>query len=133
MCHIVFCGLPGSTVFFPRYLKKTRFKKKILNIKRVFWFSLQLLSETLLILRRCQRDTINKVSSSSRKLLVILVGFQCNFNFIGIFSKILKCQISLKSFHWGPSCFMRVNRRTDGHDEGNGRFLQFCKRSYKLQ
>ena len=29
MCHIVFCDLPGSTVFFPRYLiKDTIFGKK---------------------------------------------------------------------------------------------------------
>ena len=38
--------------------------KKSLNIKCVFWFSLQLLFETFLILRRIQRDVINVTTSS---------------------------------------------------------------------
>ena len=28
MRHIVICGLPGSTAFFPHYLVKARFSKK---------------------------------------------------------------------------------------------------------
>jgi len=34
--------------------------KKIIEHKIVFWFSLQFLSKTFLILRRNERDTINK-------------------------------------------------------------------------
>jgi hypothetical protein len=34
------------------------FRKKFLNAKLVFWFSLKLLSEIFLILRRNERDTI---------------------------------------------------------------------------
>jgi hypothetical protein len=42
---------------FSHYLINARFsKKKSLNIKRVFWFPLQLLLETFLILRIIQRD-----------------------------------------------------------------------------
>jgi len=37
-------------------------KKKLLNIKCVFGFSVQLLSETFLILRRTERDMIKNVN-----------------------------------------------------------------------
>jgi hypothetical protein len=49
-------------------------KKKLLNMKRVFLFSVQLLSETFLILRRIQQDIVN-VRMCSRKVPVILVRF----------------------------------------------------------
>jgi len=60
MRHIVICGLSGSTIFFAHYLVNDQIleKKKLLNTKCVFWFSLQLLSETFLILRRNGRDMI---------------------------------------------------------------------------
>ena len=39
MNHTVICGLPGSTTFFHVITYTTRFKKKLLNVKRVFIFS----------------------------------------------------------------------------------------------
>jgi hypothetical protein len=50
-------------------------RKKLLNIKCMIWFPLQLLSETFLILRRIQWDTIINVHRSSGKVPVILVRF----------------------------------------------------------
>jgi len=41
MCHIVICGLYGSTIFFHIIYKRHNLKKKLQNIKRVFWFSLE--------------------------------------------------------------------------------------------
>jgi len=59
---------------FPHYLiRVTIFIKKWLNIKYVFWSSLQGLSEKFLILRRNQLDIIINEHRSSRKVPVILV------------------------------------------------------------
>ena len=49
--------------------------KQLLNIKCVFWFSLQLLSEKFLILSRIQRDIVINVKTCSCKVSVILVRF----------------------------------------------------------
>jgi hypothetical protein len=54
--------------------KRHNFGKKLLNIKCVFWFSLQLLSETFLILRIIDWDIINGHRPSC-KAPVILVRF----------------------------------------------------------
>ena len=59
MRHIVICGLPGCTVFFHVISWTVRFSGgKLLNTKCVFRFSLQLRSETFLIIRRNERDMI---------------------------------------------------------------------------
>jgi hypothetical protein len=50
----------------------TIFGKKLLKIKCVFWFSLQLLCETFLILRRIQRDIIINVHKSSCEVPLLL-------------------------------------------------------------
>ena len=69
MCvrHIVICGLSDSIKFFPHYLiNDTIFEGRggggggLQNIKCVFWFSLQLWSETFIILRN-ERDMIINV------------------------------------------------------------------------
>jgi hypothetical protein len=44
--------LSHSTIVFQVIRKKARFSKKLCNIKRVFWFPLQLSSEIFLLLRR---------------------------------------------------------------------------------
>jgi hypothetical protein len=42
------------------------------------------------------------------------------------FRIVLRYQISSKSFQVGAELF-RTDRRKDGYDEANSRFLQFCK------
>jgi hypothetical protein len=48
--------------------KQHNFLKKLLNIKCAFWFSLQVLSETCLILRGIQQDIIKNTYQSSCKI-----------------------------------------------------------------
>jgi len=57
MCihHIVICGLPGCTLFFHIDFIKCTIKKNY-STYNVFLFSLQLLYETFLILKRTEQD-----------------------------------------------------------------------------
>jgi hypothetical protein len=74
--HIVVCVPDPLLDTFPHYLiNGTIFDKKLLNINCVFSFSLQLLSETLFILRRIERDMLKNVYRSSCKVPVIVVRF----------------------------------------------------------
>lgn len=51
--YITFSDLRGSTIFFPRYIINSAiFGRKLLNVKCVFRFSLQVLSAKFLIARR---------------------------------------------------------------------------------
>jgi len=70
----------------------------------MFWFSPQLLSETLLILRRTERDIIINMYRSSCKVPLILVRCWWNWIFWTDFRKMLRYQISWKSVQWGMSC-----------------------------
>ena len=55
--HIVICGLPCSAIFFHVISNGTIFEKYI-EYKMCFDFLYKFLSETFLILRRTERDTI---------------------------------------------------------------------------
>ena len=80
--------------YFQHYLiSGTIFVKQDVEHKLcVFWFSLQIVSETFLTLRIIQRDVVINMETSSRKVPVILVGF-----FDGFSKKKVKYQISSKS------------------------------------
>jgi hypothetical protein len=76
-CAVLYCHLWPVRLYhiFPHYLTNgTIFGKKLLDIKCVFCFSLQLLSETFRILRRIQRDVLVFMYSArySRKILMKL-------------------------------------------------------------
>ena len=55
-CHL--WPAPLYNIFPLYFINGTIFDKKLLNIKRVFWFPPQISSETFLILRRIQRSII---------------------------------------------------------------------------
>ena len=85
-CHLSPCP---ALSYFPTlsYKRQDLSKKKLLNIKYVFWFSLQLLSETFLISRRTERDMIKNVLWSSYKVPVNLDIYERSSNFLNGFSK----------------------------------------------
>jgi len=61
---------------FPHYvINGTNFKKKLSNIKCVFQFSLQLLSETFFILRRSERDMNKNIYWSACEVPLLFFWF----------------------------------------------------------
>jgi hypothetical protein len=80
---------PALQYFSTLSLKCTIFRKKLLNIKIVFWFSLHVLSEKSPILRRMQREF-----------------------FSTDFQKLLKFRILWKSVQWEPAFPMWTDRQT---------------------
>ena len=125
-CYIGICGLSGCVIFF-HVNRRHDFRggggEGVIDYKIVLWLYPQILSGTMLILIRIQRDIIN-VKKSSCKVPVILVGFQYPWIFSTDFRKMLKCQISWKSLQWEPNC----STWTDGHDD-SCRFSLFYKRA----
>ena len=76
MCQIIVIWPIQIYHVFPHYLiNSTIFKKQLQNTKCVFQFSLKLLSQTFLIVRKIQRDIIINVYWSSCKISIILVRF----------------------------------------------------------
>jgi hypothetical protein len=43
--------------------------------------------------------------------------------------KNFKYQVSSKFVQWESTCSMLMNGQTEGHDEANERFSQFCERA----
>ena len=76
-CAILsYVACPALQYFSTLSHKRHGFRgKKLLNIKMCFWYSLQLLSETFLILRRNERDIIIQAHRYSCKVPVILARF----------------------------------------------------------
>ena len=70
MGHTVICGLYGCAIFLSCKGYDFR-KKRLLNVKCVFLFSLQLCSETFLIIRKIQGDIINVYRSACKVSFVL--------------------------------------------------------------
>ena len=82
-------------IIFPYYLiNGTIIEKKVTKDKCVFWFCLQLLSETFLTLTKNERVMIKIVCWCSCKYPLILSDFNDTWSFSTDFLKILKYKIS---------------------------------------
>jgi hypothetical protein len=95
----------------------------------VFLFSLQLLSETFLILRRNERGMIKDVYWYSCVVPDILVRFLRHLNFLDRFPK--KFSTSIKIRPVGTEVF-HADGRTDRHDKGNSNFHSFTNATKTL-
>jgi hypothetical protein len=116
--HVPHCHLWPIWLYniFPHCLiNSTIFKKKLLNIKYVFWYSLQLLSEMFLILWRIQWDIIINTFYSCQ----MLMKFEFSQYILGKYSNI--------KFHKNPSsdsqAVPRGWRKMERRDKANSHFL----------
>jgi hypothetical protein len=76
ICHMVIGGCLGLQYISTLSHKRQDFRKKmLLNVKCVLRLSLQIVSETFLILRRNERDIRKNIYWYSRKVPVTLVKF----------------------------------------------------------
>ena len=106
--------------YFPKLSHKRhdfRERKKLLNAKYVFWYSLHLLSETLLIPNINEWGMIKIYIGLHVKYPLFLSDFNDTWIFSTDFRKILTYQVPWKSVQWEQSCSMwadgRSDRRTD--------------------
>jgi hypothetical protein len=113
--HTPYCHLWSAPLYyiFPHCLINSAiFEETSSNIKLVFLFSLQILYQNFLIVRRICRDMIKNEYWSSRKVSVILVRFKCISNFPGKFSKNTQISNSIKIRPMGAELF-HADRQTD--------------------
>jgi hypothetical protein len=114
LCPVRVCHI------FPRYLiNGTIFLNKLLNVRCVLWLSLQLLSETFLILRRIQRDIIINVHTRGYvKFPLCLSEFNQTWIISIDVSKIFQYQNSWNCDQWEQSCFTWPDARAGGRVGG---------------
>jgi hypothetical protein len=122
--HASYCHLWPVRLYniFPHYLiNDTIFNKKkkqqnLLNVKCLFWFSLQLFFGNILHSKknwaRYDKKCILVFTPSTRSSSKILMKLEISRQ---IFEKFF----SRKSIKWEPRCSMRTDGRTDRHDEAN--------------
>ena len=115
--HVPYCNLWPAPLYniFPHYLINGMIlkKKKLLNTKCVFWFSLELLSETFLLLRRRVRRDKKMYFGLHLKYPLFLFDFNETWIFSTDDWKILIYQISQKSIQWELSHSMQMDRLRD--------------------
>ena len=125
--HIVICRL--YHMFLHYLISSTILGERLLNIKCVFWYSLQLISETFLIVWGVEQD-IRNILTFQFKVPDSHVRFRWNLNFLDRFWKNthIKFHESPSSWRWVVPC-----RQTDRHDEANNCFSKFCENAWEIK
>ena len=127
--HGPYCHLWTALLYniFPHYhINGTTLGITLMNTKFVFWFSVQLLPETFLILRWTERDIIQNVYRSSCKVTVIIARFWWYLNFLDRFSKNPQISNFMKIRPVGGELF-HADGQTYKHGDANSHFSQFCE------
>jgi hypothetical protein len=110
-CHLWTVWLYGV---FPHYLINGMiFEKRILNIKHLFWFSLQLLYKIFFIREIPERDMMKIYIGLHVKYPFLLSDFNKTWFASTDFRNIFKHKILWKSVQWEPSCSMWTDGRRD--------------------
>ena len=117
---IVIGGLYGCAIFFHISHVQQDFLDRLLNVKCLFWFCLQLLSETSVILRRTEPSVRKKMRVGLQvKCPLLLSSFNEIWNFLGRFSKNNQisdfldiCTMGAEFFHAGERTVSQMDRRT---------------------
>jgi hypothetical protein len=97
---------------FPHYVINVMILEESYWTQNVFWFSVQLLSKTFLILRRLEQNIIIMCIGHNIKYQLFLSDFNQTWQIFQKKKK-LKYQISWKSIHWELSCSMWTDGQTD--------------------
>jgi len=118
--YISVCGVNGSTMYF--HITNGAISEKILFIiKTMFWFS-EILSETFLLLRQIQEDSIINAHMFHTHLKYSLILSYINDTLISSTEFSTRTQISnfMKIRPVGADVF-HVDGQTDTHDDANSR------------
>jgi hypothetical protein len=129
--HSPYCHLWPAPLYniFPHYLiKGTIFEKKSYWTTNIVRFPLQILSETVHILRRNGRYMFKDVYCSSCKVLLFWSDFNEYWVLTRVFTKILKWRISWKSVQWES----RACRQTNGYNETNSLIFAILRTPMEL-
>jgi len=105
------------------------FEDKLLNIKCVFGFTAQILSEAFLIIRRFQRRIITTVRRSSRELVNMLLKHEFPRYIFEKKNTNTKFHENLSSGNRIVPCERTGGRMdTERHDEAHIRLSKLCER-----
>jgi len=112
-----YCHLWPVRVYhtFPQYhTNGTIFRRRLMNIKCMFWFSLQVFFfEPLLILRKQSKILSQTESGLHIKYQLLLLDFKQTWIFLTDFHKILKYRMSRIFVQWEQSRSTWMDRRIE--------------------
>jgi hypothetical protein len=112
MCHIVFCGLSGTAIFFYiNFIHGTILVERLMNTKCVFWFSLQICLKHFSFCKKSSEILLKTYKGLRIKYRLFLSDFNETWILSTDFRKKFKYWISWKFLQIELSFCMRTDRR----------------------